>query len=112
MITEYDIINLDSILVDSKQYNWFTAKLLRLMADSDMANLAKLGTVYPEVLYEFCRWKWHGVPYYFYSTDAIRLMTDYKLNMPEHLLGDRPALPWIYPTGEMVKPILMSGRDF
>jgi hypothetical protein len=59
-ISTYDIQNFDNIMAGMG--DWFTARLLRLMAHADKSNLAKLGQVYPEEFVHFCKWKYGYVP--------------------------------------------------
>lgn len=91
MLTDFDISNIDNIMAYPKQYDWFNAKLLRLMADADLDNLAKLATVYPDVFYEFCRWKWHAVPYRFFDIQPLYNLVEFR-----RINGPNP-LVWGYP---------------
>lgn len=96
MLTDYDIDNIDELISDSKRYDWFSARLLQLMAKCDMDNLAKLASVYPYEFYEFARWKWHGMPQYFIGVSAVYDLVTYKRAHTEN------ALEWIYPTGQQI----------
>ena len=46
-LTQFDKDNIGDILVNPK-HNWFTAKLLRLIAGADLDNRRKLSQVFPD----------------------------------------------------------------
>jgi len=101
MITEYDVNNIDAILHDEKGYNWFTAKLLRLMAHSDSQNLEKLARVFPEEFLAFALWKWHGIPHQFTRVPAVY-----------NLVETNPKYQWVNDVGNPIKIQVVNGRDF
>lgn len=47
-MSEFDLQHIDTIINDEQGANWFTAKLLQLIAKADMINISKLYKVYPE----------------------------------------------------------------
>lgn len=53
-ITDYDRANMDRIMAGYG--DWFTAKLLRLMAKADAENLDRLRQVYPEEVQAWVDW--------------------------------------------------------
>lgn len=58
MLSEYDEANVAQIL--SGHGDWFTAKLMRLIASADALNRQKLFKVYPEVV--VCVSNFQGIP--------------------------------------------------
>ena len=59
-ISKYDRDSVSQIL--SGHGTWFTAKLMRLIATSDLQNRAKLAVSYPEEVKLVCEYLGHRVP--------------------------------------------------
>lgn len=57
MVTDFDRANIRNIMHDKPGYDWFTCKLLRLLASSDLENREKIRTIYPEAVELFEEWR-------------------------------------------------------
>lgn len=54
MVTDFDREHIKEIMRDNKGFDWFTARLLRLLVNTDLENREKIRSVFPDVveLYE------------------------------------------------------------
>lgn len=50
----YDLAHIDEILSEPVRYDWFAAELLRICRRADRINLAKLASVFPDVVTAYC----------------------------------------------------------
>lgn len=69
-ISQYDISNIDRIIAGDG--DWFTARLLRLMAHADKENLVRLGRAFPAPFAYFMNWRLGGIPSEYAIYDEIR----------------------------------------
>lgn len=101
-ITPFDIANMYDILSTDSPYDWFTAKLLRLLRDADETNLNKLAEVYPAEFAYFAQYKYGGVPRKFSGNYML-------LNW----MSNQSTVMWIDEDGNQFSHInVKAGRDF
>lgn len=98
-LTKYDISNIDRIL--SGTGDWFSANLIRLIAQADSVNARILARAYPMEFIQYCKYKYGGVPRDYWGIIEVR-----------DLVNETDA-SWLDENGKLYGKIIpISGRDF
>ena len=76
----FDIAHIKDILEEPIKYDWFAAHILRLCRKSDLKNLAKLATIYPDIVAAFCYYKYKHIPEW--VRDSMEFVEYYEYWIP------------------------------
>lgn len=61
-LSDFDRNNVEKLLNNPKECDWFTARLLRLICHADTVNRSKLAIIFPEEVKLVCEHLGHRVP--------------------------------------------------
>ena len=56
-VTEFDRAHINEIMSDRSGFDWFTCRMLQILPTCDRTNLAKIRTIYPDIVELFEDWR-------------------------------------------------------